>query len=117
MRVAILVASFALACQPLPTPQPPSPKADAAQPPPAPTPSDAGIDVAPACATCVCACAVLEWAGCPESRPTQRQPILRCEEVCEEINDFPGMRLPTVCVSAARSIEEIRKCGVRCESQ
>lgn len=111
---AILTIALLVGCEPVTPPNAPTkPTSDASIPDPIPA-SDAGPDVAPACGSCACACAVLEWAGCDEGRPTQRAPVQSCEEVCEAVNAFPGLRLPTACVSMARSIYAIRACGVKC---
>lgn len=47
---------------------------------------------------------------------TKAEPFMTCTQHCEYVNAFPGLRLPTVCVSVAQSIEAIRACGVKCGS-
>lgn len=120
-RLAIAALLALAACPPAPVPPPP-PDADAAPVddaaaeamPESAAPVDATPDRAlvttPSCGG---ACAVLAWVGCPEGNKTPKGRT--CEEVCESTKAVPNVALPTACVSVARTIDQVRKCGVKCK--
>ena len=75
-------------------------------PPPVPAPDlrgDAGAD------GCALACAALASETCPEGGPTSLG--VSCVEVCQIAPEM----LPVACVAAAKSVDQIRACGVRCK--
>jgi hypothetical protein len=109
MRELVLVALAALctAAECTPAPTPPGP------PDVVVTPAPDGPPACQACTSaCNCACCVLATFGCKESRPTAKG--LLCEDVCERSKLFAGgaLELPTMCISRATSIGELRACGV-----
>lgn len=115
MKTLILASAlFLVACPPLPNPAPMPPDADSAAPLPAPR-FDASRDAAfvpVSGSACAQSCAVLQFVGCEEGNATPKgEP---CDSVCSTAQGFPGLSLPTACVAKARSIDEVRRCGVRC---
>lgn len=106
----VAAAMLALAaCPPLPAPHPVPPDADSSTPAPWPF-GDAGpVPIGYGCAQ---ACAALAFVACPEGTATTNGQS--CDAVCESVQGFPRLRMPTACVSKARTIDEVRSCGVKC---
>jgi len=98
-----MVAGFAasvLACPPCPTaPQLPAVGVDASD----------GVDVdspAARASDCVAGCRQLSILGCREGKDEN------CVRVCQQIKSD---RLTTTCWTVAKSVQDARSCGVRCD--
>lgn len=71
---------------------------------------DAELEIDPLCRL---ACESLARAGCPESAPAGRT----CGSVCTAA-EKEGIDLPTICIAAASTPDQIRACGmVRCQGR
>ena len=70
------------------------------------------VPVSPVTGTCEGACKVLQLNKCAEGNPTPKGET--CVSLCERTNALTYQRFPVGCVEAAKSIDELKKCGV-CE--
>ena len=79
-------------------------------PPPYPPEPEVATFESKILADCRLACESMAKVGCPESAPSGDR---SCGEVCTTAvaNHFP---MPTICVAAASTKDQIRACGVRC---
>ena len=111
MRLLVAACMLLTACPPPPKPVPTD--ADAAPAPTQDASTDAPVDAAPA-KPCVSACARLSELGCPEALPVDGGST--CLQICEQAEATGKFNLKPQCISAAKTVEEVRACGsVRCK--